>query len=341
MRKVAVAILNWNGEELLKQFLPSVEKNSPDDSVFVIDNGSTDESLSTLKQSFPSVNVIALDKNYGFSEGYNKGLAMIECEIAVMLNSDVEVTSGWLEPLIKTFEIESEVGAVQPKIKAFKEKSSFEYAGAAGGFLDSYGYPFCRGRIFNRLEEDQGQYDSRQRIFWASGACLVIRKDMYFKAGGLDPIFFAHMEEIDLCWRLNRMGLNIYVEPASEVFHVGGASLEQGDPRKTYLNFRNNLILLAKNLKGWDFYRILIARLILDGFAGIKFLFGGSPAECLAVVRAHFSFYNTSRGIRTGNRDIKKPKMKELPGILNGLLPWRFFVLKQTKFDQLGINNPK
>ena len=285
--------------------------------------------------------MISLDKNYGFSEGYNKGLAGIEAEIVVLLNSDVEVTENWTWPIINSFETDPSLGAVQPKILSQSQKDHFEYAGAAGGFIDSYGYPFCRGRILNKIEKDEGQYDESQQIFWASGACFAIRKDMYFKAGGLDPIFFAHMEEIDLCWRLNRMGLNVIVRPESRVYHVGGASLASGNPQKTYLNFRNNLILLAKNLKGTDFYRILFLRLFLDGIAGLKFLLGGSPAECFAVVRAHFSFYSSFRSIRKGNRDIKKPKMKELPGVLDGLLPWRFYVRGQKRFDQLGISNPK
>jgi GT2 family glycosyltransferase len=341
LEKVGVAILNWNGEKLLPQFLPSVLEHSPEGSVFVIDNGSSDNSIDILRSDFPKAKLIVLEKNHGFSEGYNLGLADIDTEIVVLLNSDVEVTANWLTPLIQSFDENSQIGAIQPKILSYQNKKSFEYAGASGGFIDSYGYPLCRGRLFNHLEEDHAQYDDQVDIFWASGACLAIRKNLYFQAGGLDPLFFAHMEEIDLCWRLHRKSQRIICETRSVVYHLGGGSLAAGDPKKTYLNFRNNLILLAKNLKAFDFYKILILRLILDGIAGIKFLLAGSTKEFFAVIRAHFDFYKLLRKIRLATGESPKPKLKYLPGVYNGLLPWQFYVKNKKTFQALTASNPK
>ncbi len=341
MKKVAVAILNWNGERLLPKFLPSVLSNSPEGSVYVIDNGSSDRSVELLQQNFPDVQLISFEDNHGFSEGYNLGLAEIEAEIVVLLNSDVEVTPNWLDPILKEFDSNENTCAVQPKIRSYQEKEFFEYAGAAGGYIDCYGYPFCQGRVLNEIEKDLGQYDQRTRIFWASGACMAIRKNTYFKAGGLDPHFFAHMEEIDLCWRLNRMGNEVIYLPDSVVYHLGGASLQAGDPRKTFLNFRNNLLLLAKNLNGKEFYRILVPRLFLDGAAAIKFLLSGSLREFLAVIRAHFAFYGDWREVREENRDIRKPALRNLPGTFKGLLPWQFYIKKKKTFSEIMSNNPK
>ncbi len=340
MIKTAVAILNWNGRALLEKFLPSVIKFSPVGSVFVIDNGSSDDSIDYLK-GLDAVSLIQLEQNHGFSQGYNLGIKEIEAENIILLNSDVEVTENWLRLLEEALALENEVVAVQPKILDQKNQSYFEYAGASGGFIDSFGYPFCRGRILDNVEEDKSQYDSETEIFWASGACLAIRKDIYLKAGGLDPIFFAHMEEIDLCWRIKRMGFKIVCEPKSKVFHVGGGSLAMGDPRKTFLNFRNNLILLAKNLKGFDFFSTLLPRLILDGLAALKFLLSGSPGEFFSVLKAHFSFYGLYFKIDKHQIPDNKVPLSNISGVYRGILPLAFFVQRKKRFSDLKINNPK
>ena len=289
--KTAVAILNWNGENLLKKFLPGVIENSPQAEIYIIDNASTDQSLSLLNKHFPQVKIISLDKNYGFAGGYNLGIKKIEADNIVLLNSDVEVTKNWLVPLVEHMESHPETFALQPKIKDYKNKKMFEYAGAAGGFLDFFGYPYCDGRKFFKIEEDKGQYDKEKEIFWASGACMMIKKKDFEKAGGFDESYFAHQEEIDLCWRLHHQGRKIKYIPSSTVYHVGGASLDSQNPYKTYLNFRNNLITLLKNLPPALIFPVIFLRLILDGIAGIKFIFQGKPKHTLAIVKAHFGFY--------------------------------------------------
>lgn len=287
MCKVAVVILNWNGAEMLKQFLPSVLSYSfgEDVEVIVADNHSTDESLSVLQTSFPNVRTIVLEENYGFAEGYNKALAQIEAQYVVLLNSDVEVTSGWLQPMVAYLDKHPEVAACQPKLLSYRNKQRFEYAGASGGFLDKYGYPYCRGRILGTVEEDRGQYDSVCSILWASGAALFIRLADYRQCGGLDASFFAHMEEIDLCWRLRTRGRDIVCIPQSIVYHVGAATLKES-PRKTFLNFRNNLLMLYKNLPQNELQSVMRMRTFLDYVAAFKFLLTADWGNFRAVLKA-------------------------------------------------------
>ena len=289
--KIAVVILNWNGQKLLEKFLPSVVKYSQEATVYVIDNASTDDSIVFLKKNFLNVKLIQLDQNYGYAGGYNRGLQQIDADIYALVNSDVEVTENWLYPVLKTFETEPETVVVQPKIKDYKNKKMFEYAGASGGFLDFFGYPYCDGRILFNVEEDKGQYDQAKEIFWASGACFFIKKDTFNRHKGFDESFFAHQEEIDLCWRIKHTGKQIKYIPESEVYHLGGASLETQNPFKTYLNFRNNLMMLLKNLPAFFIFPVIFTRLILDGLAGIVFLAQGKPKHTWAVVKAHFGFY--------------------------------------------------
>lgn len=290
MISVAVVILNFNGEKLLQQFLPSVIKYSQSANIIVVDNGSTDDSLSILKNLFPQVLVIPFSKNLGFCGGYNQAIAKVEDEIVVLLNSDVEVTEGWLLSPIGLLERNPTIAAVQPKILSFNNKTYFEYAGAGGGFIDSLGYPFCRGRIFDTIEKDKGQYNDQVPVFWASGACMFIRRKTFLALGGLDEDFFAHMEEIDLCWRLNRAGYSILYDGNSTVFHVGGGTLSSGSPRKTFLNFKNGLTLLIKNLSPNELIFKLPFRIALDWAAAIDFIVHGYGGSGLAVFKAHIHF---------------------------------------------------
>ena len=293
MKKVAVIILNWNGAKLLRRYVPSVVQNTPNTlaDVIVADNGSTDDSLAVLRDEFPMVRVIALDKNYGFAEGYNRAIAQCtDYEYTVLLNSDVRTPEHWLDPIIDYLEAHPDVGAAQPKLLHDREdgREVFEYAGAAGGYLDCHGYPYCRGRIFEDIEDDNGQYDDiNPSILWASGACLVVRTALYLQAGGLDKDFFAHMEEIDLCWRIHLLGSDIRLVPQARVYHLGGASLPQGNPRKTYLNFRNNLLLLHKNLPAREGKRLLIIRRLYDTLAFFMALAKLHGGDAKAIIRAH------------------------------------------------------
>lgn len=284
--------MNWNGKKLLEQFLPSVIQHSLNGecNVIVADNNSNDDSLEFLETYYPDLPVIALDKNYGFADGYNKAVQQLDTEYLVLLNSDVETSPDWLRPLIYYMDAHPEVAAVQPKIRAYKEKGRFEYAGASGGFIDRYGYPFCRGRILNVVEEDRGQYDAEVPVFWATGACLCIRKKDYTEAGGLDARFFAHMEEIDLCWRLNARGRKVMCIPSSVVYHVGGASLNQDNPKKMYLNFRNNLLMLYKNTPQQKYYFTFVVRFFFDILACLRLLLKGNFKSARAVVDAYNDF---------------------------------------------------
>ena len=302
--RVAVVILNWNGKSFLEKFLPSVIEHSPEATIYVADNASSDDSVAFLSSTFPNVELILIEENLGFAGGYNRALANLKEDFFVLLNSDVEVTPNWLSPLIDLMDSDSKIAACQPKILQYDRKTHFEYAGAAGGFIDKLGYPFCRGRIFDTLEEDTGQYNTVQEIFWATGACLVFRSSVYRELGGLDADFFAHMEEIDLCWRTKRAGYKIMAQPESVVYHVGGGTLSRSNPRKTFLNFRNGLELLAKNLPSNQLALTIPLRLILDGIAGMKFLLSGQIADFWAVIRAHFAFYGRLRQTlskRSGN----------------------------------------
>lgn len=293
MKKLAVIILNWNGRKLLEEFLPAAAKFTISDSadLWVADNGSTDDSVEFVKKNFPEVKVLELEKNYGFAEGYNIAIRRTDYPFSILLNSDVEVTEGWTSPLVRLLEQRPEVGAVMPKLRSYRDREMFEYAGAAGGYLDKLGYPYCRGRVFDKIEKDEGQYDGEPiEIAWATGAALCVRTDLYLRLGGLDKDFFAHMEEIDLCCRMIGAGYKIMIEPASMVYHVGGASLPKSDPKKTYLNFRNNLLLLYKNLPRKKGRKVLFLRRLADTLAFGMFLLKGNWGDARAVLRAHADF---------------------------------------------------
>lgn len=294
----AILILNWNGASLLREFLPSVvEGTNPTlATVIVVDNGSDDDSRDVLTKDFPSVRTMFLDKNYGYAEGYNKAVAQLadEFKYVVLLNSDVAVHAGWVEPLVDFMDKHPEVGACQPKILSYLHPTQFEYAGASGGFIDRNGYPYCRGRIFNHCETDNGQYDNAMPVFWATGAALMVRPEVYLEVGGLDAPFFAHMEEIDLCWRIHLAGLQVWVVPQSVVYHLGGGSLPAENPRKTYLNFRNNLLLLHKNLPDATRRRKLLRRRLLDTLAWFKFVCTLDMKNAAAIWRAHRDFRKMS-----------------------------------------------
>lgn len=298
MKKLGVIILNWNGLELLRRFLPSASRHTVCDTadLIVADNGSTDGSVAWIRKNHPEVKLIELPENYGFAEGYNRAIAATDYPFITLLNSDVEVTEGWWRPVLSFMESDPSVGAVQPKILSWRDKSSFEYAGAAGGYLDRLGYPFCRGRLFDSVEKDEGQYDGPPvDVAWASGACMTVRRKAYVGLGGLDPKFFAHMEEIDLCCRMLNAGWRVCAVTDSKVYHVGGASLNQGNPRKTYLNFRNNLLLLHKNLTRRRGRRVLFLRRLADTLAFGMFLLKGDMANARAVLRAHRDFRKMRR----------------------------------------------
>jgi GT2 family glycosyltransferase len=291
LKEIAVAVLNWNGQKLLEEFLPSVVQHSANAEVFVVDNNSSDGSISYLTSNFPSVKIIQTNSNLGYAGGYNFALAEIKNPFIVLLNSDIETTENWLDAPLKLLKEDERIGACQPKIKAYKDKESFEYAGAAGGFIDYLGYPFCRGRLFETLEKDNGQYEDSREIFWASGACLFVNRKAFFDAGELDETFFAHMEEIDLCWRMKNNGYKIFYTSDSTVYHLGGGTLNSQSTQKTFLNFRNNLYLLFKNLPATSLFPILFSRLILDGVAALKFALDLKPKHSIAIVKAHFAFY--------------------------------------------------
>ncbi len=292
MKKIAVVILNWNGVKLLEEFLPSVVEYSPEATIYLADNASTDSSIDFVIQNFPTVKIIVNKRNFGFAQGYNEALKEIDEEIFALINSDIEVTKDWLIPIIETFEAEPKTAIIQPKILDYKNKEYFEYAGAAGGFIDKYGFPFCRGRIFETIEKDFGQYDDEIEISWASGACFFIRSSVYRKLRGFDDDFFAHQEEIDLCWRALNYGFKIKYNYKSVVFHVGGATLQKSNPKKTFLNFRNSLLMLVKNVPKRDLILVLVTRMILDGIAGIHFIIQGNFVHFLAILKAHWSFYH-------------------------------------------------
>ncbi len=289
--KLAVVLLNWNGKEWLKKFLPTTLKHSANADIFVIDNASTDDSVAFVKTNFPEVTVIQHNENHGFAGGYNEGLKKITHPYYCLLNSDVEVSANWTEAAMNVFERHPEVAAVQPKILDYHRPGFFEFAGAAGGFIDNLGFPYCRGRIFENLEEDRGQYDDEREIFWASGCCFFVRSKDFWQQNGFDARFFAHQEEIDLCWRLQNAGRKIYYTGLSHVFHVGGGTLHKQSPRKTYLNIRNNLMMLLKNLTVGNILWVLPFRFVLDGFAGLYFGYKDGIPHLTAVVRAHFAFY--------------------------------------------------
>src|SRR4030042_1150983 len=340
MARVAVVILNWNGIDYLKKFLPSVIVHTDPElaEIIVADNGSTDQSVNWLNQDYPRVRIIKLDRNYGFAEGYNLALSEIKSSYFLLLNSDVEVTPKWLEPLVNVLDSYPSVSACMPKIKSFNNRSSFEYAGAAGGFIDRYGYPFCRGRILYHIEEDRGQYNSSIDIFWASGACLLVRNELYFSSGGLDPFFFAHMEEIDLCWKMKNMGYRIRYCPELDVFHLGGGTLPKSNHRKTYLNFRNNLILLIKNLPTAKAIRVCAMRLLLDKIAALYFLVTLDPGESFAVFHAYWSVLTHCHKIFRSRRELmKKINTGHHREIFPRSIIWNFYIRKIREYNQLSF----
>ncbi len=336
---VAVAILSWNGRKFLEQFLPSVVATTyPHATHYVIDNASTDDTAVWLAQHYPQIKLVQLPENYGFAGGYNEGMKQIQADYYVLLNQDVEVTPGWLEPMVALMEQHPEAGACQPKLRAYHAKDYFEYAGAAGGFIDWLGFAFCRGRLFDTVEKDEGQYDTVMPIFWASGAALFMRAELYEKLGGLDADFFAHMEEIDLCWRMKNAGYGLLYTPHSVVYHVGGGSLPQGNPRKTFLNFRNNLWMLFKNLPEQKFKRTMALRLILDAIAAIKSLVAGNLADFNAIGKAHWAFFSSLSTLREKRKTIllqRKGTTPNTQGIYTKSIVWQYFIIGKKYFGKL------
>jgi len=328
--KTAIVILNWNGKALLEQFLPSVVQHSHGAEIWVADNASTDGSVAIVRAQFPEIKIVENPSNMGYAGGYNHALKSIDAEIYVLVNSDIEVTQNWLPPVLSVFENEPDVAIVQPKIRDFKRREYFEYAGAAGSFIDRFGYPFCRGRVFDTIEKDNGQYDDDCDIFWASGACFFIRKSVFDSLEGFDAGFFAHQEEIDLCWRAFNAGYVSRYVAASTVYHVGGATLNEGSPRKTELNFRNSLSMLVKNLPSGKLPFIIFARLCLDGIAGIRFLSKGKVMHCLAIIKAHFGFYNLLRINYRKRSETQKSGYFKLKNLISA-----YFISGKKKFSDL------
>jgi GT2 family glycosyltransferase len=332
---VAVIILNWNGKHFLESFLPSVVASTYKNiQIIVADNASTDDSTSFLETNFPTIRIIQNKENAGFAKGYNMALQNVEADYFVLLNSDVEVTPNWIEPIIKLLEADKKIAACQPKILDQKRKTHFEYAGASGGFIDSLGYPFSRGRILEILEEDKGQYDDAMSCFWATGACMFVRASVYKELGGLDEYFFAHQEEIDLCWRMQLSGYSVYVQPASVVYHVGGGTLPKGSSKKVYLNFRNNLIMIFKNTPTSSLFLKLPIRMGLDAVAAYKGLFTGDGGYFLAVIKAHIGFYNWLFFYRKKSLYPIKTNNKLL-GVYTKSLLWAYYIKKKRKFSEI------
>ena len=329
--KIAVVILNWNGKELLEQFLPSVISFSENANVYVADNASTDTSVAFISENFPTVKIIQNKSNGGYAKGYNDALAHLSEALFILLNSDVEVTENWLYPIETAFATNQQLVAAQPKILDYNNKQYFEYAGAAGGFIDVLGYPFCRGRIFNTLEKDLGQYNDMIDIFWATGACLIVRKEAFWSVGGFDEDFFAHQEEIDLCWRLRSHGGSIGYIGSSAVYHVGGATLSAANPKKTFYNFRNTLLSLVKNVKSGHLWLTLLMRLLLDGLAALQFLLQGKSAHFLAVFRAHLSFYGLlPKFLKKRKKHASKQSYANVKSIV-----FQYFIMGKKFFNEL------
>ncbi len=337
MKKIAIVILNWNGAHMMRTYLPTVIKNSPEAEVIIADNASSDDSLKMLASDFPEIRTIVLDKNYGFAEGYNKAFKQVEAEYYLLLNSDVDVPEGWLAPLLDFMESHTEAAACQPKLRAIKAKDSFEYAGAAGGFIDKYGYPFCRGRIFETVEKDHGQYDRNMEILWATGACMMVRSRDYWDAGGLDGRFFAHNEEIDLCWRIRLLGRKIYCVTDSVAFHLGGGTLPKGNPRKTFLNFRNNLTMLYKNLPDSELHHVMRIRFFLDWLAAFQMLIlGRSIGDFKAVIRGRREFNRWKHDFDNDRKRIQATKkVNHIPEIFGKSLLWQYYAKGKKLFSQL------
>lgn len=334
--KTAIVILNYNTRKLLQQFLPVVLQHSKAAQVIVADNGSTDDSVACMKSEFSEVRLICNNVNGGFAAGYNQCLKQVQASYILLLNSDVLVTENWIEPLQQYLDDHPEVAAVQPKLKDFKKRDKFEFAGASGGFIDYLGFPFCRGRIFDTIEKDNGQYDNEMEVFWATGACMLIRKNVFDTLGGFDEMFFAHMEEIDLCWRIQNAGYKLMVVPQSVVYHVGGGTLSVMSPRKTYLNFRNNLLMLHKNLPGHLLYVILFFKMTLDGVASIKFLFDNGWQHFIAVFKAHIFFYTNFIAIQHKRKQTQSMvKAHNRQNIYKHSIVWMYFIKSKKRFETL------
>lgn len=331
--KTAIVILNWNGQKYLSDFLPSILKYLPENTeIFVADNASSDDSLKLLSTQFPEVKQLCFTENYGFATGYNKALAQIDAEYYILLNSDIEVKEPWIEPLIDYLDKNKDVAACQPKIRSWHQPELFEYAGAGGGYIDYLGYPFCRGRIFQEMEADSGQFDDIQEVFWASGACMFVRASVFHELGGFDDDFFAHMEEIDFCWRAKNNGYKIVYHPQATVYHIGGGTLPKNNPHKTYLNFRNNFCLLYKNIPQNKLAKVFLYRLILDGFAAVKFLLDGGYRDLVAVFNAHMYFYKNLKKLRK-----KRKSLKQIPVscVYQKNIAFEHFIKKKRHFADL------
>lgn len=340
MGKAAVVILNYNGSKYLQKFLPGVIANSEGYRVIVADNCSTDDSVSLLDKDFPSVEIIKNSTNQGYSHGYNEALSKVkDVDYYILLNSDVDVTPGWIDPIIAMMDKDESIVAAQPKILDYNKKTHFEYAGAAGGFLDTLGYPFCRGRLFLNLEQDMGQFNDVQQIFWATGACFFVRASTFHELGGFDTDFFAHMEEIDLCWRMNSAGYKVYYNGQSKVYHVGGGTLDKSNPKKTYLNFRNGLSLLYKNYTTRELWLKLPIRILLDIIAAFKFMLLDSLQDGLAVFKAHLHFLGEMRNNYAKRRKTAKlKKIYKIPTIYKGSIVLAYFIKGKRHFDQLKMH---
>lgn len=341
MAKLSVVILNWNGLSFLKKFLPEVVRTTsiPGVEVVVADNGSSDESLTWLATNYPTVRTIELDKNYGFTGGYNKALKGIDAEYYLILNSDVNPTDGWIEPMLALMEQQHDVAACMPKIRSYSNPAFFEYAGAAGGFIDRFGFPFCRGRILSQVEEDKEQYNQQCDIFWATGACMMVRSSTFWEAEGFDEFFFAHMEEIDLCWRLKNLGYRIMFVPESTVFHVGGGTLPNNNPRKLFLNYRNNLILLVKNLPSGLLVTTLLFRILMDMASAMVFLLSGKRSFFTAIVKAYWDFYKHSFYYKRLRKRLAHPRRNNLhKEIYRGSIVFDFFLKRKKTFSSINFS---
>lgn len=333
---IAVVILNWNGKHFLEKFLPTLIKNTDKIAeIWIVDNNSTDNSLEYLSANFKTIKTIKLDKNYGFAGGYNRGLAQINSKYYLLLNSDIEVPQNWLQPLYELMENNSNIAVCGPKLLSYEQKTHFEYAGAAGGYIDRFGYPFCKGRIFETCEQDNSQYNEMSDCFWISGAALMIRSEIFKQVGGFDNDFFAHQEEIDLCWRVQNLGYRIVCQPNSYVYHVGGGTLPKSNPFKTYLNFRNNLYLIVKNMPKYNRQKVLITRFALDHIAAYRMILQGNFKEYFAVVKAYLHFWFNCRKI-SKKRNLLKPKApKHLTGFYSKSIVFDYYLKKKKKFDDL------
>lgn len=336
MNQIAIVVLNWNGKHFLKDFLPSVIKYSGDARIIVADNASSDDSISLLSNDFPTIEIIQNDQNGGFAKGYNDALRKVDSPYYLLLNSDVEVSENWLIPLLRSME-NPKIAGCQPKVLSHGDKTKFEHAGAAGGYLDHNYYPFCRGRIFNETEKDTQQYNGEAEVFWTSGACMLIRSELFHKAGGFDELFFAHMEEIDLCWRIKKLGYSFKIIPSSEVYHVGGGTLDYLSPKKTYLNFRNSLYMITKNHAGWLFPK-LFYRMLLDGIAAMMFLFSGKPRHFWSVFRAHIDFYKHISTMLKKRKELKKTQIDfNATGLYRGSILWAKYFKRIHSFSNLNM----